>query len=236
MHGQRVKLILKESKLVTCKQLEAMYLPSQNKDIDCDLEDTNKVSLNLIQKLQVSSTEVPVYNVLEDSQSSFVTHVNVKKIHSKEFQLKSQSDKIKHVFQMDYAMVYQCKYQGGIHLTLWSCSSVNLFTRVLTNNRKTMTMVIYADYKAKDKAATGMFLDLLCKKYIPINDAVLEEIKWSDQPTLECRYIKVLNPFKPSRQNSSFKYSLEYISYRNIGKTMSYIWKENFMEDFCNIT
>lgn len=54
MHGQRVKLILKESKLVTCKQLEAMYLPSQNKDIDCDLEDTDKVSLNLIQKLGTS--------------------------------------------------------------------------------------------------------------------------------------------------------------------------------------
>ena len=32
------------------------------------------------------------------------------------------------------------------------------------------------DYKGKDKAATGKFLDLLYKKYIPSNNVVQEEI------------------------------------------------------------
>ena len=59
-------------------------------------------------------------------------------------------------------------------------------------------MVICTDYKSKDKAATGMFLYLLYKKYIPNNGAVQEETIWSDGPTSEFKVIiffEVLNPF-----------------------------------------
>ena len=37
-------------------------------------------------------------------------------------------------------------------------------------------MVMRTDYKGKDKATTGKFLDLLYKKYIPSNNVVQEEI------------------------------------------------------------
>ena len=43
-----------------------------------------------------------------------------------------------------------------------------------------------------------MFLDLSYKKYIPRNDAVQEEIIWSDGPTTEFNviiFLEVLNPF-----------------------------------------
>ena len=71
MYGQPLKLILEESKLVTYKQWEVVYIPSQNKDLDCDLENVDKPSQKLIKKLQISSTKVPVSEDLEDFQSSF---------------------------------------------------------------------------------------------------------------------------------------------------------------------
>ena len=73
-----------------------------------------------------------------------------------------------------------------------------MFKCVLTNDRKTMTMVICTDYKGEDKATTGIFLDLLYKKYIPSNDVVQEEIILSDRPTPEFKVIiffEVFNPF-----------------------------------------
>ena len=73
---------MEESKLVTYKQWEAVYISSQIKDHECDLENADKPSQKLIKNLQVSSTEIPVIKVLEDFQSSFpkvVAHVNVKK-------------------------------------------------------------------------------------------------------------------------------------------------------------
>ena len=48
-------------------------------------------------------------------------------------------------------------------------------------------MVICSDYEGKDKGVTGIFLNLLHKKYIPSNDAVQEEIIWSDGPTSELK-------------------------------------------------
>ena len=48
-----------------------MYIPSQNKDLDCDLKNTDKPPQKLIKKLQISSTEVLVGKVLEDFRSSF---------------------------------------------------------------------------------------------------------------------------------------------------------------------
>ena len=88
-------------------------------------------------------------------------------------------NKTQHVLHINYVMAYQCIHQDKIQSNLWSCSSVNLFTYALTTDRKT-TMVICTDYKGKDKIATGMFLNLLHKKYIPCNDAAQEEIIWSD--------------------------------------------------------
>ena len=149
MHGQRLQLILEESKLVTYKQWEAVYIPCQNKDLDCDLQNTDKPSEKLIKKLHISSTEIPVGKVLEDFQSRFpkvVTHVNVKKIQSKEFQL-DKDGKTKCVLQIDYAMVYQCEGQDETQSALWSRSSVNLFTCALTKDEKTRAMVMCADYK-----------------------------------------------------------------------------------------
>lgn len=58
-------------------------------------------------------------------------------------------------------------------------------------------MVIHTDYKGKDTVTTGMFFDLLYKKYILSNDAVQEEI-WSDGLTSEFEVIvffEVLSPF-----------------------------------------
>lgn len=73
---------MEEPKLVTYKQWEAVHISSQNKDLDCDLENTDKPPQKLIKKLQTSSTEERVGKVPEDFQSSFpkvVAHVNVKK-------------------------------------------------------------------------------------------------------------------------------------------------------------
>ena len=59
-------------------------------------------------------------------------------------------------------------------------------------------MLICTDYKVKDNAATGMFLDLLYKKYIPSNDPVQEDIIWSDGSTSEFKVIiffELLDPF-----------------------------------------
>ena len=56
-------------------------------------------------------------------------------------------------------------------------------------------------YKGKDKAATGMFLDLLYKKYISNNDAVQKKIIWSDRSTSKFKVIiffEVLKLFSPS--------------------------------------
>ena len=63
----------------------------------------------------------------------------------------------------------------------------NLFTCILTNDGKATLMVICSDYEGKDKGVTGIFLNLLHKKYIPSNDAVQEEIIWSDGPTSELK-------------------------------------------------
>ena len=59
-------------------------------------------------------------------------------------------------------------------------------------------MVICTDYKDKDENTTGMFLDLLYKKYIQRNDTVQKEIIWSYGPTSEFKVIiifEALNPF-----------------------------------------
>ena len=94
---------------MTYKQWEAVHIPSQNKNHDCDLENTDKPSQKLIKKLQILSTKVPVGKVLENFLSSFlkvVTHVNVKKIQLNEVQL-DKDDKTKHILQIDYAVACQ---------------------------------------------------------------------------------------------------------------------------------
>ena len=52
--------------LLTYKQSEVVYIPSQNNDLGLDLENTDEPYQKLIEKLQISSTEVPVSKVLED--------------------------------------------------------------------------------------------------------------------------------------------------------------------------
>ena len=41
------------------------------------------------------------------------------------------------------------------------------------------------DYKGKYQVVTGMFLDVLCKTYIPSNDVVQEKMRWWDGSTSE---------------------------------------------------
>lgn len=50
-------MISEESMLLTYKQSEAVYIPSQNNDLDLDLENTDEPYQKLIEKLQISSTE-----------------------------------------------------------------------------------------------------------------------------------------------------------------------------------
>ena len=84
LHGiQNLSMISEKSMLLTYKQSEAVYIPSQNNDLGLDLENTDEPYQKLIEKLQISSTEVPVSKVLEDfhwSLTEVVTHANVKKI------------------------------------------------------------------------------------------------------------------------------------------------------------
>ena len=82
-------------------------------------------------------------------------------------------------------MAYQCEYQNEVQSTLWTRGSVNLFTCALYHRSTTKPLVIFTNYKGKDKFAIGKFLDHLYENEIPEDDSVEKEIIWSDGPGLE---------------------------------------------------
>ena len=82
-------------------------------------------------------------------------------------------------------MAYQCEYQNEVQSTLWTRGSVNLFTCALYHRSTTKPLVIFTNYKGKDKFAIGKFLDHLYENEIPEDESVKKEIIWSDGPSSE---------------------------------------------------
>ena len=119
---------------------------------------------NLNKSLQlVGRDDVIVAEVCEMLVSSFKTvlhNINTKEIQVEGFE-KDKADPTKWTLQIDYAMAYQCEYQGVVSGALWSQESINLFTCALTHTGPTTTMVICTDYKSKDKFFNGAFLEYL---------------------------------------------------------------------------
>ena len=82
-------------------------------------------------------------------------------------------------------MAYQCEYQNEVQSTLWTRGSVNLFTCALYHRSTTKPLVIFTNYKGKDKSAIGKFLDHFYENEIPEDESIKKEIIWSDGPSSE---------------------------------------------------
>ena len=168
-----------------CKQWEYVYIP--NNKLEEGSEESEEPSQKFKKQLQVIIKKVPVGNVLDDSTECFeeiVNHISTKRIQAQACQ-DDINDPHARVLQIDFTMVYQCKYQNEVQSALWTRGSVNRFTCALYHHSATKTFVICTNYQGKDKFAIGKFLDHLYENEIPEDDSVEKEIIWSDGPSLE---------------------------------------------------
>ena len=115
-----------------------------------------------------------------------MVNVNTKRIQAKEFEA-NKSNKNVRVFQMDFAMAYECMYQDEVKSALWSRGSVNLFTAASISNTQSKTCLISTDSKQKDKNSILVFVEYIYENFLHIDDSNqdVQEVIWTDGPSSE---------------------------------------------------
>ena len=166
---KRQKIIITEDigRIVTWKQ----WIKDFDKKLTCNVKET------YIGEVKSS---------LEESDSSVVSHINVKRVQAMDFE-KDKSSPETRVLQVDFAMNYSCSYQEEVQSALWSRKSITLFTAAIFRKNTCSTMLICSDTTEKEKNAVRNFITAVYDEFDSSsqNNKNITEIIWTDGPSSE---------------------------------------------------